>query len=150
VRFVSERAAQHLADHCLRQFGAEFDLRGHLVGGQLVAAERPQLRFGGRLAGAQHHPGPDRLALVRIGNAGYVVPELSTYAVAPHDLYLLCSDGLTDMLTDEQIAQVLHAFQGDMQRAAEALIDEANREGGVDNISLILARMPGVTVSGAA
>jgi PPM family protein phosphatase len=83
-----------------------------------------------------------------VGNAGYVVPELSTYAVAPHDLYLLCSDGLTDMLTDEQIAQVLHAFRGDIQRAAEALIDEANREGGVDNISLILARMPGVTVSG--
>jgi protein phosphatase len=77
-----------------------------------------------------------------------VVPELSTYAVAPHDLYLLCSDGLTDMLSDEQIADTLDAFRGDMQRAAEALIDGANRQGGVDNISLILARVPGVTVSG--
>lgn len=59
------------------------------------------------------------------------------------DVFLLCSDGLSGMLTDAQIAHILDS-ERDLDRAAEVLIDAANDEGGVDNISAVLARMESV------
>jgi PPM family protein phosphatase len=56
------------------------------------------------------------------------------------DLYLLCSDGLTDMMPDREIAATLEANPGDLNRVAEALVMLANLHGGKDNISVILAR----------
>jgi len=60
----------------------------------------------------------------------------------PHigDTYLLCSDGLTGMLKDDQIQHVLQT-ERDLDRAVERLIQGANEEGGVDNISVVLARV---------
>ena len=56
------------------------------------------------------------------------------------DVYLLCSDGLTGMLPDPQINHIIDS-ERDLDRAVERLIDGANEEGGVDNISAILARI---------
>jgi PPM family protein phosphatase len=53
------------------------------------------------------------------------------------DLYLFCSDGLNDMLTDERIAAVL-VTAGTLTEKASALVDAANDAGGRDNISVIL------------
>ena len=60
----------------------------------------------------------------------------------PHvgDTYLLCSDGLTGMLKDDQIQHILMS-ERDLDRAVERLISAANEEGGVDNISCVLARV---------
>jgi protein phosphatase len=60
----------------------------------------------------------------------------------PHlgDTYLLCSDGLTGMLKNDQIQHIL-MVERDLDRAVERLIDAANEEGGVDNISVVLARV---------
>jgi len=55
------------------------------------------------------------------------------------DIYLLCSDGLFDMLDDAEIAAILRDGE-DMQTIARRLVDAANNRGGYDNISLILAR----------
>lgn len=60
---------------------------------------------------------------------------------AASDVYLLCSDGLTDMLTDGDIETVLGAYLPELQRAADALVRAANDKGGRDNISVILARL---------
>jgi protein phosphatase len=60
----------------------------------------------------------------------------------PGDVYMLCSDGLSDMLDDESIAQVLQGCDS-LEAAAGALIDAANDAGGKDNISVILARVRG-------
>ena len=60
----------------------------------------------------------------------------------PGDVYLLCSDGLSDMLDDETIAQLLQEREL-LPEAAAALIDAANDAGGKDNISVILARARG-------
>ena len=59
----------------------------------------------------------------------------------PHvgDTYLLCSDGLTGMIKDDQMLHIL-MVERDLDRAVERLIDAANEEGGVDNISVVLAR----------
>jgi protein phosphatase len=56
------------------------------------------------------------------------------------DVYLMCSDGLSGMLSDEQMAHVVRS-QADLDAAVEALIRGANEEGGIDNISVVLARI---------
>jgi PPM family protein phosphatase len=56
------------------------------------------------------------------------------------DCYLLCSDGLSGMLSDPQIAHVLQS-ETDLDRAVDLLIAGANEEGGNDNISVVLARL---------
>ncbi len=57
------------------------------------------------------------------------------------DIYLLCSDGLTDMVSDQEILAVLHQNSDDVESAAQLLVDLANEKGGTDNISVILAAM---------
>ena len=54
------------------------------------------------------------------------------------DQYLLCSDGLTDMLSDDRIAQILHQTELSVQQRCELLIEAANEKGGRDNISVVL------------
>jgi protein phosphatase len=58
------------------------------------------------------------------------------------DLYLMCSDGLSDMLEDDTIAQLLIANES-LETAVRALIDAANDAGGRDNIAVILMRVTG-------
>lgn len=59
---------------------------------------------------------------------------------APGDVYLLCSDGLTNMVEDEEIAAVVRGTRS-LQAAAELLVSLANEYGGRDNISVALARL---------
>jgi protein phosphatase len=56
------------------------------------------------------------------------------------DIYLLCSDGLSGMVTDEEMAEVVRAEQ-DLDRCCEKLVEMANAAGGVDNITVALARL---------
>ena len=56
----------------------------------------------------------------------------------PGDIYLLCSDGLSDMVAGEAIEEVLLANRGDLDDAAKALVRAANRGGGDDNITAVL------------
>lgn len=66
-----------------------------------------------------------------------VVMDLIEEGVQPGDLYLLCSDGLTDMVRDSQITQILQMPQT-LQNKADQLVDAANELGGRDNISVVL------------
>ena len=76
-----------------------------------------------------------------LGNADEVIAELNTFDVVGDDLYLLCSDGLTDMLSDAQIRDALLSVGAEIHQAVERLIQEANEKGGVDNISVIVVRV---------
>jgi protein phosphatase len=76
-----------------------------------------------------------------VGNTLEATAELNTFQTAPDDLYLLCSDGLTDMLTDEQIEHALISFGTHIHHATDQLIQNANHRGGVDNVSVILVRI---------
>jgi protein phosphatase len=67
-----------------------------------------------------------------------VLLELNEFAVEPGDQYLLCSDGLTDMVSDALIAKIMES-NNPLHRKAEQLVDCANDNGGRDNISVILA-----------
>jgi PPM family protein phosphatase len=66
--------------------------------------------------------------------------DVDTFTVHPEagDVYLLCSDGLSDMVAGEAIEEVLIANRGDLDGAAKALVRAANRGGGDDNITAVL------------
>jgi protein phosphatase len=68
--------------------------------------------------------------------------EAHLHDVQPGDLFLMCSDGLSDMLDDGSIAQVLVAHEA-LEACAQALVAAANDAGGKDNISVILVRASG-------
>ena len=70
-----------------------------------------------------------------------VEPEVREYATRPGDLYLLCSDGLCDMVDDEDMGMTLQALGGNLKLAAQQLVQMANDNGGKDNISVILVRI---------
>jgi protein phosphatase len=72
-----------------------------------------------------------------LGVEDSVLLEVNEYRAEDGDLYLMCSDGLSDMVPDEQIAAILMAI-GPLDERARALIDAANQSGGRDNISVIL------------
>ena len=61
--------------------------------------------------------------------------DMGAHATEPGDLYLLCSDGLNDVLTDVQIEHLLAAHGADPDAAAHRLVDATNQAGGPDNIS---------------
>lgn len=69
-----------------------------------------------------------------------VTPDLSEQPCTEGDLYLLCSDGLSEVLSDAEIGEIMSAPDRDLAGAARRLIDCANERGGPDNISAILAR----------
>jgi protein phosphatase len=64
--------------------------------------------------------------------------ELSTFDVAIGDIYLLCSDGLTEMVEEDDIRTTLIENSDDLAHAANTLVQKANQHGGKDNISVIL------------
>jgi len=76
-----------------------------------------------------------------VGIDAEVETEVHTYPVQPGDIYLLCSDGLSDMVTDEDIQLTLSSLQANLSLAAEQLVQQANDNGGRDNISVILVRV---------
>jgi serine/threonine protein phosphatase PrpC len=77
-----------------------------------------------------------------VGVEDTVLLETHPHDVQPGDTYLMCSDGLSDMLDDASIAQLLQANDS-LDATGRALIDAANDAGGKDNISVILVRASG-------
>ncbi len=73
-----------------------------------------------------------------VGVAACVVPDVTISTLQSGDVYLLCSDGLTEMLPDADIAHVLGALGGNPGVAAEQLVDLANDRGGMDNVSVVV------------
>lgn len=74
-----------------------------------------------------------------LGIAAEVEVDLRTEPLEAGDLYLLCSDGLTDLVSDARIGELLRETDGG-PAAARALVEEANACGGMDNVSVILVR----------
>jgi protein phosphatase len=70
-----------------------------------------------------------------------VDPEVREYATQPGDLWLLCSDGLNDMVSDEDIAMTLQALSSNLKLASQQLVQMANDNGGRDNVSVVLVRV---------
>jgi protein phosphatase len=100
-----------------------------------------EMRRKGQLTEAQAEDHPQRSIITRaLGPEPEVEPDIQTVPAAPGDVFLLCSDGLTTMLGEKQIAKLL-AGSSSLQAAVRALVDEANRAGGRDNITVLAFRL---------
>ena len=75
-----------------------------------------------------------------LGTRAEVEVDAARHELMDHDLVLLCSDGLTDMVSDSLIEAVLKDFE-DVELASKSLVELANEHGGKDNISVILVQV---------
>jgi serine/threonine protein phosphatase PrpC len=75
-----------------------------------------------------------------VGTEPAVTVDIREDVATPNDIYLLCSDGLSDMLDDRDMCHIVKTLGADLDKTAERLISVANENGGKDNISVILVR----------
>jgi len=78
-----------------------------------------------------------------VGANSDVMPDIYVGSVRPRDVFLLASDGLTGMLEDYQLAELLSPERMP-EEEVDALIAEANRHGGLDNITAVIVRIDAV------
>lgn len=76
-----------------------------------------------------------------LGAEGEVRVELNDRSLEIGDLLLMCSDGLSDLVTDENIRVTLRQYHDDLEAGAQQLVQQALRAGGKDNVSVVLARV---------
>jgi protein phosphatase len=81
--------------------------------------------------------------LQALGAQPELQPVTGRVRVFRDDLLLLCSDGLSGKLRAEDMLRIVSDSDGDLARACEALVEEANERGGEDNITVVLARLTG-------
>lgn len=86
---------------------------------------------------------PKNLVTRALGIEELVEVDIREEQLEPGDTYLLCTDGLNDMVTDEEIRLTLGKFGANLEQAAEELVRLANEGGGKDNVSVVLVRPDG-------
>jgi protein phosphatase len=100
-----------------------------------------ELRRQGRLTDEQAEDHPQRSIITRaLGPERDVDVDTMTYRARPGDVYLLCSDGLTTMIKEQRIREVV-AGSETLDEAVDRLVEEANEAGGRDNITVVAFRV---------
>jgi protein phosphatase len=95
----------------------------------------------GVISAEQARSHPLRNVVTRaLGGRSDLLVDVQARRMKPGDVLLLCSDGLTTMVGDEDIARILGETPFDTAHAATALVDEANERGGEDNITVVLLK----------
>ena len=132
----SDVAVSHVGDSRLYRLRAgelERLTRDHSLVEELVSK--------GRLSPEEAENHPQRSIITRaLGPEPEVEPETFTCSGRDDDVYLLCSDGLTAMVSEDEIADVIRS-SATLYDAAQRLVDEANERGGRDNITVVLFRL---------
>jgi protein phosphatase len=93
------------------------------------------------------HSEHQNILLRALGRDENVEIDLAEITVAAGDRLLLCTDGLTRMVPDAELAAALDRFRGDPQQACDYLIDAANTNGGRDNITVVVVEFLGSRLS---
>ena len=75
-----------------------------------------------------------------LGMRPHVEVDVLREKLEAEDVVLLCCDGVTNMVPDERIAEIVRAHPGDLQRACGAIVAAANGAGGIDNITCVLVQ----------
>jgi serine/threonine protein phosphatase PrpC len=132
IAHVGDSRLYVLRDRKLEQLTDDHSLVGELVRRGQISAEE-----------AEDHP--QRSIITRaLGIEGEVVVDHHTWPVRDGDVFLLCSDGLTGMISDARVAEIV-VGSDTLSHAAQALVAAANEAGGRDNITVILFRVEEVT-----
>ena len=92
----------------------------------------------GKLSEEEAQAHPQRSVITRaVGTDPDVDVDGFSIEAEDGDVFLICSDGLSDMVEDEEILEVVHANRSDLDKAVKALVAAANRGGGEDNITAV-------------
>jgi len=95
-----------------------------------------------RLSAEEIEHFPHKNVIVRaLGMKDQVEVDVQREPLRSGDVILLCCDGLSGMVPDERMAELVRQHQRDLKAAAQALVDAANAAGGVDNITCVLAQL---------
>ena len=128
---VGDSRAYRLRGGVLEQLTDDHSLVGELV-------------RSGRLSPEEAESHPQRSVITRaLGTELEVDVDTFTIETEPDDLYLICSDGLTDMVPPRELQTLLIERAGDLDAVARALVDAANEGGGEDNITVVLFQIAG-------
>ena len=101
-----------------------------------------ELLKSGKLSEEEAQMHPQRSVITRaVGTDPDVDVDAFTIEGEEDDVFLLCSDGLTDMVEDEEILELVHEHRDDLEKAVQKLVAAANREGGDDNITAVAFRI---------
>ena len=107
----------------------------------------------GRLTPEEAAEHPQRSIITRaLGPESEVAVDSEVLRVQDGDVFMVCSDGLTAMLSDDRIADIMNAApdaEGELQGRVDALVDAANEAGGRDNITVLLFRVAADESDGA-
>lgn len=95
------------------------------------------------LTEAQREELPKNVITRALGMHDAVAVDMQPIDPQPGDVYLLCSDGLSGMLTDPELLRIVTENGGDVERAARELVRAANANGGDDNITVVLVLFTG-------
>lgn len=95
------------------------------------------------LSEAQQAELPKNVITRALGMQDQVTVDLLADPCQPGDIYLLCSDGLSGMLGDEEILQIVTGCPSDLDKVCRDLVTRANEHGGEDNITVVLVRIAG-------
>ena len=126
IGHVGDSRAYRLRGDTLEQLSTDHSLVAELVQSGVLTPEE-----------AERHP--QRSAITRaLGTEPAVEVEVLTVEAEVGDLFLLCSDGLSAMLGDDEIAAAIEGAGRDPQSAGEALVAAANAHGGEDNVTVVL------------
>jgi serine/threonine protein phosphatase PrpC len=129
IGHVGDSRAYLYRDATLEQLTTDHSLVVELVESGILTPEE-----------AERHP--QRSAITRaVGTEPTVEIDAFSVDAKPGDLYLVCSDGLTDMLTGEEVEEVIAESKADPAETAKALVAAANERGGEDNITVVLFEM---------
>jgi len=101
-----------------------------------------ELQKSGKLSAEEAQTHPQRSVITRaVGTDPDVDVDGFTIDAEDGDVFLICSDGLTDMVEDEEILELVHRNRDDLQKAVETLVAAANKGGGEDNITAVAFRI---------
>jgi protein phosphatase len=129
-------------------FGQVGDSRGYLIrNGKIKQMTKDhslvqELVDQGLIDKSEMEAHPDKNVILRsLGVKPQVDVDVSYVPTVPNDIFLLCSDGLSGPVSDQEMLSIVQASNGDMKAATERLIELANRYGGFDNITVQLVKV---------
>jgi protein phosphatase len=128
IGHVGDSRAYILDDNKLRRVTNDHSLVAELVKNGTITEDE-----------AMHHPQKNIITRA-LGTGEYIEVDIEKINIKKGDIIVLCSDGLTNLLCDKEIEQILLNCE-DAAKCAEMMVNRANDEGGYDNITVIIAKV---------
>ncbi len=131
VGHIGDSRLYRLRGEAFQQITRDHSLLQEQIDSGLITAEQAR------------HSQNKNLVTRAVGVDPQVAAEIHDHPVLPGDVYVFCSDGLNDMVEDDEIAMTVGALSANLELCAMQLVQMANDNGGRDNVSVILVKVKG-------